>query len=64
MASFIRYDLLVESRRANAELLALTPAIRTGPLYSELLGESTFGAMVRQRLLSAPLPSRQKLIRL
>jgi len=50
IASFIRYDLLVESRRANAELLALTPAIRTGPLYSELLGESTFGAMVRQRL--------------
>ena len=57
MASFIRYDLLVESRRANAELLALTPAIRTGPLYNELLGESTFGAMVRQRLFSAPLVS-------
>jgi hypothetical protein len=57
MSSFIRYDLLVESRRANAELLALAPAIRTGPLNSEMLGESTYGAMTRQRLFSAPLVS-------
>lgn len=50
------FEVLVESRRKNAELLAAMPTVLTGIVADEqLLG--TFGAMAAKQLFSAPLVS-------